>query len=717
MWLPGWMPRHRHRARSLLLVALLLGIAGVSSGAPVAADDVDTVEWPHRRFAPCGAIDPATSTLYAFGGRADDGSTHHGDLWALDLGDGRHRPAWHLAAPSGAPGAPPAVRSCAAVWEPSTERLLVFGGWDGGTHDGGLRAFDPTAGAWTDLCPDPTCGAGPSPRRASQLVVDELRQRVLLFGGTSGPYSDELWAFDLVASTWQRITAPGPISRGGHSMVVDPAGEVVWLFGGTRPGADLSDLWRLDLATDTWVEIDPSCAAVCPSPRSGASLVADPVRQRLVLYGGWESATNTYRREAWVLDDLGGTPTWSLVDPASEAPQARFFHIAGYDPARNRMVVFGGGANGRAYKDAFALTLPTSRRPAAWHTLSPTTTLTARDQAAAVIDDGVLTVFGGFGAGSLPGTVGAGTHLADTWQRQLIRRSPWHLATPANSNHVPITREGAAFALDQRDHRLLLFGGLTGDTTLADVWVADLQRPGRPRWQQLCSPASCGGGPSSRWGAHAVYDDTADRLVVFGGLAAGGVATNDVWALDLTGDPTWVELAPDGPRPPGRWSAAYGFDPVRRRMVVFGGQTGPDASSTSLQDTWALSLDDPRWTELATTGRRPIGRRSPAGAIRSHDGQAELVIAMGYTPASGQHHDDVWSLDLGDDTASWDELDAGGDPTDPTGRRSATGAYDAIGDRFVMAFGRAAGSFTDELWSFDVTTRVWALLTIPTYPL
>ncbi len=77
-----------------------------------------TRSWPQRRFASCGAADPASGTLYAFGGRGDDGTTHHGDLWALDLGDRRQRPEWHRAAEAGAVDVPPPVRSCAAAWEP-----------------------------------------------------------------------------------------------------------------------------------------------------------------------------------------------------------------------------------------------------------------------------------------------------------------------------------------------------------------------------------------------------------------------------------------------------------------------------------------------------------------------------------------------------------------------------------------------------------------------
>jgi hypothetical protein len=162
--------------------------------------------------------------------------------------------------------------------------------------------------------------------------------------------------------------------------------------------------------------------------------------------------------------------------------------------------VFGGGANGSAYKDAFGLTLPLDGSVPAWHTLSPTTSITARDQVTVALDRDVLTAFGGFGSGTFPGSVGAGTHLADTWQRDLRRRAGWRLATPADETQVAIAREGTAYAHDAENHRLLMFGGLTGDTTLSDVWMADLRRPGGPRWEQLCSTTSCGPGPTTRWG-------------------------------------------------------------------------------------------------------------------------------------------------------------------------------------------------------------------------
>jgi hypothetical protein len=83
---------------------------------------------------------------------------------------------------------------------------------------------------------------------------------------------------------------------------------------------------------------------------------------------------------------------------------------------------------------------------------------------------------------------------------------------------------------------------------------------------------------------------------------------------------------------------------------------------------------------------------------------------MGYVPVTGQHHGDVWSLDLTADDAAWVQLDAGGGAGDPPARRSAAGVYDATTDRFLLAFGRDATTFTDDLWSFDFTANTWTAL-------
>src|SRR5204863_119087 len=127
-----------------------------------------------------------------------------------------------------------------------------------------------------------------------------------------------------------------------------------------------------------------------------------------------------------------------------------------------------------------------------------------------------------------------------------------------------------------------------------------LSLAGAPTWTLL---APTGTLPPARWSHTAIYDSVRDRMVVFGGY--GGYPHNDVWALSLAGSPAWTPLAPAGSPPSGRSLHTAIYDPVRVHMVVFGGQ---DSSACSTL-VWALSLaGSPAWTLLAPTGSPPPAR-------------------------------------------------------------------------------------------------------------
>lgn len=50
------------------------------------------------------------------------------------------------------------------------------------------------------------------------------------------------------------MTSPDlkPGMRGGHQMVLDPVGEVLYLFGGWNGHEDLADLWAYNINTSAW---------------------------------------------------------------------------------------------------------------------------------------------------------------------------------------------------------------------------------------------------------------------------------------------------------------------------------------------------------------------------------------------------------------------------------------------------------------------------------
>lgn len=703
--------------RLALMAMALLSTVGALAPAPSSAVESERqrpLSWPARRFSPCGAFDTDTRQLIVFGGRNEGGTAHLDDAWALDAG--APRPRWRQLTPSGASNAPPPVRSCAAAYDPAGRRLIVFGGTGaaGSTNGVWALALD-GAPAWTQLCDAASCGPAPAARRSLQASYDPVRDRLVLFGGLGGTFRDDLWYLHLDGEPrWEEVPKAGawPTGRAGHAQVFDADRDVVWLMGGTRTGPDLNDLWQLDPDTSTWTLVAPDgCGEPCPSARSGHSMVLDQANDQLVVWGGFDSDDASFPDDLHTLTDLDTTPAWSAVTPASATPQPRQFAVASYDAAAQRMLMFGSGLGTSAYKDTAALHLPRNPAEPFWRGVAPATPVTARDQVMLHAEPiyGRLYAFGGFGAGTFPGAPDAGVHLAETRMLDLFDAAAghahWRDATPRQPDEIPLSREASATASDADGHQWFVIGGLSGDLPTNDVWVADVGPRLRPSWRQLCSATSCGESPPARWGAHAVYDPARDRVVLFGGIDGDGFTFADTWVLELGPDPKWHRLDIAGDRPGPRWGGAAGYDPIHQRMVVFGGQDAPDAIATSYDDTWVLDLTgEPDWRRVAGPG--PSARRSPAYTTRPR--ATDLVVTGGLHPETGQHHNDVWRLDLAGDEPRWELLAPDGAAGAPEPRRSHSAAWDPIAGHVIVVFGRDADQFYGDVWTFDLADRQWS---------
>src|SRR5690349_9319768 len=150
----------------------------------------------------------------------------------------------------------------------------------------------------------------------------------------------------------------------------------------------------------------------------------------------------------------------------------------------------------------------------------------------------------------------------------------------------PVQRRSSSLVFDSARNRVVVFGGHGVSGYLGETWTLDLSTR---QWAQM-QPS--GTPPSDRSEHSAIYDPIRDRMIVFGG---GPTASNDVWSLSFSGTPTWTQLSPSGTPPAARMNHAAFYDPVRDRMVVCGG-TGP---SVSTFDVWGLSLSGtPTWTQL-----------------------------------------------------------------------------------------------------------------------
>ena len=128
--------------------------------------------------------------------------------------------------------------------------------------------------------------SGPEGRAHFGFVYDAVHEQGLLYGGYGNSVMDDFWAWK--EGEWQRINFPGPGPRSHFGMASDLDANALVLFGGATSTSTFSSLsdqtWRL--ANGRWSELN---LAEKPSPRGSPAMNYDPARQRIVLYGGFAS--------------------------------------------------------------------------------------------------------------------------------------------------------------------------------------------------------------------------------------------------------------------------------------------------------------------------------------------------------------------------------------------------------------------------------------------
>lgn len=639
--------------------------------------------------------DPVRARIILFGGW--DGGQYRNDVWTLSLAG----PAsWSRLVPSGDP--PIGRVGHSAIYDPVRDRMLVFGGYSDEAPEQFLSDVWELslsgAPVWSLLSPG---SASPPGRCFQSAVYDSHRDRILVFGGSHGTpvpqYLNDVWALTLSDSmSWRRLT-PGstpPLGRHAQAAIYDLARDAMVTFGGysfTGSSRYLNDVWQLSFAGDSswWGQIP--ALGTPPAGRAGHSTIWDPVRDRLVVFGGdyWDGSYH-FLNDAWTLS-LAQDSVWTNVAPSTAAPAARSGQIAVYDPGRDSMLVSGGYFYDGAYdffSDVWALALNGTPGWSPWAPAGQPPP--GRDQLASIIDprSGQLVIFGGYYQD------GVAHYLNDVWTLSLSDPPGWTALAAAGT--PPAGRLGHSAIYDPVRNRMLVFGGYyyaAGYHYLNDVWALALT--GTPTWTQL---APAGSLPPPRSGHITAYDPVRDEMLVFGGYSFDGGYQyfNDVWSLSLGGAPVWNQIGAVGPLPSPRAGHAAVYDPVRDRLLVLGGYSY-DGASHYLADAWALSLGgSPAWTPVTRDDTGP-GPRAGHAAVYDGNGDRMWVIG-GYYYDNGPHVlNDWWALNLSDASGWW--------PLSPQGtmmpqRSGHIGAYDLPTGRVVVFGGmHKASSYLQDVWA------------------
>jgi hypothetical protein len=259
---------------------------------------------------------------------------------------------------------------------------VMFGGADTSRVRNDTCAWTGDERQWTFVT-----DRGPSARTFPAMAFDEGRGEVVLFGGNRVLFGaptvwntllDDTWV--LRGATWTRkSTSDGPSARAEAAMAYDQVRKRIVLFGGYSRTAEgrvrLGDTWEWD--GERW-----SLAATDgPAPRNGAGLAFDASRARIVLSGGppafVDASTWEWDGRAWRVQSgpdpparfnpvmihhdavkgivrFGGwsgrvraAETWirsngEWREASASGPSARNHASMSYDSSRGRTVLFGG---------------------------------------------------------------------------------------------------------------------------------------------------------------------------------------------------------------------------------------------------------------------------------------------------------------------------------------------------------------------------------------
>ncbi len=602
-----------------------------------------------------------------------------------------------------------------------------------------VRATDAVLPVWSRIAETPR-------RQGQSMIVDTLTDRVIVFGGREvAGFSNDVFVLEPEGDRrWHRVLVPGdgPTPRAGHVAVLDGASRRMLVYGGADiDGSYLADVWSLNLdGAPVWTELSP--IGPTPSARANHLAVVDTLNRRVLFYGGTNGGFSPLADLCSL--SLDAAPAWETLPQFGTVPTQYTASSLLIDARRQRLAL--AGTQTINYSTQLLMYfLPLSGSAPAWTTYAPPSLNQPplyNGYHQFVIDDAadrllcLCNDYSGF-----------------TYSLPLVNAGQW-FTTPGVGS-MPAFRAGRALAFDAPRRRIFVTGGsnsgassrTTSDLSMLDaaglaVWtfvagepaprtghslaydpthgivhvfggLADsLQsgynlQPSNALWSlssaadsPAWAPVTATGGPLlPREGAAMVVDPIRDRIVLFGGIN-NYAATNEVWQRPLSGSTAWTRVAVAGNLPHQRGYAAMTYDPVGDRMLVFGGYDPASGATTPyLADVWSLSLDSaPRWTKLLPSGAGPAPRARAQLVFDPAQGRAYVVGGtVGYSSSPTVRAGEVWRLRL-TPAPAWELVTRGISADDSYGNdRTCAAFYDPVTAAIVRVTYHEAGYANESL--------------------
>jgi len=488
--------------------------------------------------------------------------------------------------------------------------------------------------------------------------------------------------FETAAWTRQGIQPP---ARQGRVAGYDPVRERVVLFGGF--GCVGGTCWHNDTWEwngTGWAQISPPAS---PPGSTGGFMTYDAARGRLVLLGGTDSlggpiGTWEWDGSAWRPFGAGPSPAAIAYDPVRQRVIA--LEPFADDPAINSMWSYDG-----TWTQSFPDPVPPPRRGYSI-TWDPSTQH--------------IVLWGGYDENGV---------LDDMWDWD---GTSW---SPRSQDAAPSPRSNAGLAYDTSRQKLVLYGGgglrdtweWTGtgwalqtasaippnefnltiqvfyDTRIGRVtlvpssvqpWVWD-----GASWSSFPAPLV----PQERYHSPRVYQLSRKRFLMFGGL--GSSVPNDTWEWDGA---AWLKQAPST-TPGARYHHGLAYDIERDRTVMFGGSI---LSVGATNQTWEWNGTD--WSDPAPA-TAPPARAEPQLA---YDPISKRVILF----SGAQATNDTWAWN----GTTWTQL---APTSSPSARAGQPFFYDPTRGGLVL-FGDDTWRWTGSNWEMLNSVAAPSVMVAPT---
>jgi hypothetical protein len=288
---------------------------------------------PAARYSHTAINDLAHNRMIIYGGYSAVHQYRYGDIWALS-GDSL---VWsQLYANNDGPFT---IMAHAAMYDDIDTAMVVFGGLIDGELTNDVWILNLNTMTWDNvLHSDPW----PSPRMCLYATSGPAPHQMLIFGGRSyGDWFNDTWLFNLSDRTWEQMQYPDsvPTPREGVPEVYINNSNMLLYGGWSQNHGYYDEAWTLDLVNGIWAQQEPPDPH--PTPRNYNTVLFDIKRDIVLIWGGFCGHSGPGLNDLWKLDLP--TMTYEQLDEQGDVPSPRGRHstIKGHF-AGHRATIFGG---------------------------------------------------------------------------------------------------------------------------------------------------------------------------------------------------------------------------------------------------------------------------------------------------------------------------------------------------------------------------------------